>query len=268
MFKGPDGCSVVSPPWHREKRRTLGSLLGGPDSCDSRLSRVHQQVSKTAALISQHALRFFRDNWLGSLVQNCICEIFLRSCGLFYRIRVFCYWSKYNVRPFRQHVGLSVAVSAVLGLVGGAAANPGLSQTNIRAKQCKNKSYLLAQRWNVKFKLPESHLTERWAKLSTSWLFPQWHTVCLHSSKAPHSLCPPSTFDLSRVSPSAGRASTPPTRWPSPTAGWTRLNTLPPSTSSLIWPTPFPSSRLCPVAFCRHVPEERTQRNLLATSES
>lgn len=80
--------------------------------------------------------------------------------------------------------------------------------------------------------------------------------------------CPPSTIDLSCVSPSAGRASTPPMRWPSPTAGWTRLNTSPPRTSNLACPTPFHSSRLCPVAFCRHVPEKRAQRDLLATTES
>lgn len=70
VLKGSDGCDVVSSPWQWEKRRNLGSLLGGPDGRDSRLSRVHQQVSKTAALISQHALRLCRDNWLGSLVQS------------------------------------------------------------------------------------------------------------------------------------------------------------------------------------------------------
>lgn len=70
VLKGSDSCDVVSSPWQREKRRNLGSLLGGPDGRDSRLSRVHQQVSKTAALISQHALRLCRDNWLGSLVQS------------------------------------------------------------------------------------------------------------------------------------------------------------------------------------------------------
>lgn len=122
VLKGPDGCDVVSPPWQREKRRNLGSLLGGPDGRDSRLSRVHQQVSKTAALISQHALRLCRDNWLGALVQSAKLHLWnflvLRCCGLFYWIRGFCYWSKHNIRPVCHHVGLSVAVSAVLGVVG------------------------------------------------------------------------------------------------------------------------------------------------------
>lgn len=122
VLKGPDGCDVVSSPWQREKRRNLGSLLGGPDGRDSRLSRVHQQVSKTAALISQHALRLCRDNWLGALVQSAKLHLWnflvLRCCGLFYWIRGFCYWSKHNVRPVCHHVGLSVAVSAVLGVVG------------------------------------------------------------------------------------------------------------------------------------------------------
>lgn len=133
VLKGSDGCDVVSSPWQREKRRNLGSLLGGPDGRDSRLSRVHQQVSKTAALISQHALRLCRDNGAKckatpvkfSLVWFCAVVVCFTELEAF--VIEASTMSVHFVITL-DYQSLSVLYS---GSWGGAAADPSLSQTNI-----------------------------------------------------------------------------------------------------------------------------------------